>query len=133
MTSTYYQPKLGQYDFYKVVSALRKTIKLGQKEDAIYWLHVLVTLSDSGAKTAAKQLWIMAGEDIADEMVVLRPWTSTLHKVHEQRKRTPKRPINLLWCGYRDSNPSSLRLARLLDSFFLMRSSAKGIVSKSNK
>lgn len=72
MTAAYYQPMLGQYNYYEVISALRKTIKLGREEDAIYWLNVLVTLNDSGAKTAAKQLWIMAAEDIDDEMVVLR-------------------------------------------------------------
>lgn len=69
---TYQQPKLGQYDYYEVISALRKTIKLGQEADALYWLNVLVTLSPTGAKTAAKQLWVMAAEDIDDEMVVLR-------------------------------------------------------------
>ena len=69
---TYHQQKLGQYDYYEVISAFRKTIKLGQEADALYWLNVLVTLSPSGAKTAAKQLWIMAAEDIDDEMVVLR-------------------------------------------------------------
>jgi replication-associated recombination protein RarA len=69
---TYHQQNLGQYDYYEVISALRKEIKLGREEDAIYWLNVLITCSDSGAKTAAKQLWIMAAEDIDDELVVLR-------------------------------------------------------------
>lgn len=69
---TYHQPKLGQYDYYEVISALRKEIKLGREEDAMYWLNVLLTYSDTGAKTAAKQLWIMAAEDIDDDMVVLR-------------------------------------------------------------
>jgi replication-associated recombination protein RarA len=72
MSSGYYQKKLGQYDFYEVISALRKDIKLGKTEDAIYWLHVLLTYGESAAKTAAKQLWIMAAEDIDDELVVLR-------------------------------------------------------------
>lgn len=71
MTS-YYQPKLGQYDFFETISALRKDIKLGRTEDAIYWLNVLLTYSESGAKTAAKQLWIMASEDIDDQAVVMR-------------------------------------------------------------
>jgi replication-associated recombination protein RarA len=69
---TYYQQKLGQYDYFEVISALRKTIKVGREEDALYWLNVLVTLGDSGAKTGAKQLWIMAAENIDDELVVLR-------------------------------------------------------------
>lgn len=41
---TYQQPKLGQYDYYEVISALRKTIKLGIEADALYWLNVLVTI-----------------------------------------------------------------------------------------
>ena len=72
MSAAYYQKKLGQYDYYEVISALRKDIKLGRVEDAIYWLHVLLEYGEGGAKTAAKQLWIMAAEDIFDEAVVLR-------------------------------------------------------------
>ena len=72
MTSTYYPKKLGSYDFYEVISALRKTIKLGQVEDALYWLNVILTYADTGAKTAAKQLYIMAAEDIYEESVVVR-------------------------------------------------------------
>jgi replication-associated recombination protein RarA len=68
----YYQQKLGQYDFYEVISAFRKEIKLGRVEDAIYWLTVILTHSESGAKTAAKQLWVVAAEDIDDDIVVLR-------------------------------------------------------------
>jgi len=70
--ASYYQPKLGQYDYFETISALRKDIKLGKAEDAIYWLHVLLTYNESGAKTAAKQLWIMAAEDIDDQAVVMR-------------------------------------------------------------
>lgn len=71
--SANYQPKVGQYDYYELISALRKDIKLGHTEDAIYWLNVLLKYRESsGAKTAAKQLWIMAAEDIDDEQVVLR-------------------------------------------------------------
>jgi len=69
---TYQQPKLGHYDYYETISALRKEIKLGRTEDAIYWLNVLLTHHASGAKIAAKQLWIMAAEDIYDEQIVLR-------------------------------------------------------------
>lgn len=69
---TYHQPRLGQYDYYETISALRKEIKLGRTEDAIYWLNVLLTYNESGAKTAAKQLWVMSAEDIYDQSVVMR-------------------------------------------------------------
>ena len=69
---TYQQPKLGQYDYYETISALRKCIKLGNVEDSIYWTHVVLTCHKSGARIVAKQLWIMACEDIFDEAVVLR-------------------------------------------------------------
>ncbi len=69
---TYQQPKLGQYDYYETVSALRKYIKLGNVEDSIYWAHVIITHHKSGARIVAKQLYIMAAEDIFDESVVLR-------------------------------------------------------------
>lgn len=69
---TYQQPKLGQYDYYEVISALRKCIKIGNVEDSIYWANVIMTCHDSGIKIVAKQLWIMAAEDIFDEAVVLR-------------------------------------------------------------
>lgn len=69
---TYQQPKLGQYDYYETVSALRKCIKIGNVEDSIYWANVILTYHTSGQKVVAKQLWIMACEDIFDEAVVLR-------------------------------------------------------------
>lgn len=69
---TYQQPKLGHYDYYEVISALRKCIKLGQVEDSIYWANVVLSCHESGARIVAKQLWIMAAEDIFDEAVVLR-------------------------------------------------------------
>lgn len=69
---TYQQPKLGQYDYYETVSALRKCIKIGHVEDSIYWANVILTYHASGQKVVAKQLWIMACEDIYDEAVVLR-------------------------------------------------------------
>jgi len=56
-----------------VLSALRKSIKLDQPEDAIYWLNVLLEFGGRTApKTAARQLWIMAAEDIDDPAIVLR-------------------------------------------------------------
>lgn len=70
--ATYHLPKLGQYDYFETLSALRKDIKLGRTEDAIYWLNVLLTYNESGAKTAAKQLWIISAEDIDDQSVVMR-------------------------------------------------------------
>jgi replication-associated recombination protein RarA len=71
---SYPQPKLGQYDYYETVSALRKCIKLGMVEDSIYWANVILTESPSGQKIVAKQLWIMAAEDIFDEAVVMRAY-----------------------------------------------------------
>lgn len=62
------------YAYYEVMSSLRKAIKLHDKEQAIYWVQVM--LSGSGdkhpAKTVAKQLWIMSTEDLYDEMIVVR-------------------------------------------------------------
>ena len=69
---TYHQQKLGSYDYYEVLSAFRKEIVLGRTEDAIFWLTVLLTYSESGAKTAAKQLWVIASEVVDDDMCVLR-------------------------------------------------------------
>jgi replication-associated recombination protein RarA len=69
---TYQQPKLGHYDYYETISALRKCIKIGNVEDSIYWAHVILTYHKSGARIIAKQLWIMASEDIFNEAVVLR-------------------------------------------------------------
>lgn len=69
---TYQQPKLGQYDYFETISALRKCIKIGSVEDSIYWANVILTCSDSGAKIVAKQCWIMAAEDIYDEAIVMR-------------------------------------------------------------
>lgn len=68
----YYQQKLGTYDFYEVISAFRKEIVLGRVEEAIYWLTVLLTHSESGNKTAAKQLWIVAAEVVDDDNCVMR-------------------------------------------------------------
>lgn len=66
----FYLPPISGYDQFEVVSALRKTIKLGDVEQAIYWLNVL--LENGLAKKAARNLWIMAAEDIDEPMVVLR-------------------------------------------------------------
>jgi len=66
-------PPLGPYDFHEVLSALRKEIKLGRTEDAIYWLNVLLTQGGAaGPATAARQLWIMAAEDVNDPGIVFR-------------------------------------------------------------
>lgn len=73
MSAGYYQKKLGAYDFFEVISSLRKEIKIGRTREAIYWLNVILTYDETaGAKTVAKQLYIMAAEDIYDEQVVLR-------------------------------------------------------------
>jgi hypothetical protein len=63
-------PPISGYDQFEVVSALRKTIKLGDKAAAIYWLNVL--LENNLAKKAARNLWIMAAEDIDEPMIVIR-------------------------------------------------------------
>lgn len=67
------QPMLGRYPLHEVLSAFRKTIKLGDVENAVYWLTVILEKGSSTApKMAAKQLWIVAAEDVDDEAVVLR-------------------------------------------------------------
>lgn len=64
---------LGPYDYSEVLSAFRKSIKLDRPTEAIYWLNALLTYGPKGAKTtAAKQLWIMAAEDIDDPLIMLR-------------------------------------------------------------
>lgn len=73
MSSTKQSWRLGDYDGFEVVSALRKSIKLGDVEQAIYWLHVVLEHGGNGAQaTAARQLWIVAAEDVDDPVVVLR-------------------------------------------------------------
>ncbi len=66
-------PNLGPYDSFEVLSAFRKSVKLDRPEEAIYWLTVLLEFGGKSApKTAAKQLWIMAAEDVDDPALVLR-------------------------------------------------------------
>ena len=69
-------PPLGPYPYFEVISALRKEIKLGRVEDAIYWTNVILTHASgtptTKQKTVAKQLWIMAAEDLDDPGIVLR-------------------------------------------------------------
>jgi hypothetical protein len=61
------------YNWFEVMSALRKSIKLHDKEAAIYWVNVVLSGSDKGgAKSVAKQLWIMSTEDVYDADIVLR-------------------------------------------------------------
>jgi hypothetical protein len=69
----HFQPPLMGYPFYEVLSSLRKTIKLGDKEDAIYWANVIIEgYNGNAAKLVARQLWIMAAEDIDDPLIVIR-------------------------------------------------------------
>lgn len=73
----YEQPPYGPYNHYEVVSALRKEIKLGRLEEAIYWANVILTKSDkntTGQKTLAKQLFIMATEDVYSTEVLIRAY-----------------------------------------------------------
>lgn len=73
MAEPYRHPPLGPYDYYEVISAFRKTIKLNKPEEAIFWLENILRHDEkAGKKTAAKQLWIMAAEDINDQAVTMR-------------------------------------------------------------
>lgn len=66
-------PPLGDYPFFEVLSALRKSIKLDLPEEAIYWLTVLLEYGGrQGPKTAARQLWVVACEDVDDPAIVQR-------------------------------------------------------------
>lgn len=66
-------PPLGPYQHHEVVSALRKEIKLRNVPRAIHWANVMLHYSEKGGvKAVAKQLWVMAAEDVDDEQVVLR-------------------------------------------------------------
>lgn len=69
-----FHPNLGPYPYFEVLSALRKTIKLADKESAIYWANICLEFYKGGdpAKMVAKQLWIMAAEDIDEPSIVLR-------------------------------------------------------------
>lgn len=68
-------PNLGPYPNREVVSVLRKEIKLGRPEQAIYWLSVMLQMG-SGSKGhlsyIARQLWIVAAEDLFDQQIVLQ-------------------------------------------------------------
>ena len=67
--------KLGDHDGGEVISALRKSIKLGDFGEAAYWLQVVLEHGGTQAQyTAAKQLWIVAAEDVDDPLVVLRSY-----------------------------------------------------------
>jgi hypothetical protein len=79
-------PTFGRYPVAEVVSALRKEIKLGDIEAALYWLNVILTFGGKGGpRLAAKQLWIMAAEDIDDPQVVLRAFA-----VHQMAMTVPE-------------------------------------------
>lgn len=80
------EPRLGPYPLHEVLSALRKSIKLGDVENAVYWLTVVLEYGGTSArKMAAKQLWIMAAEDVDDEAVVLRA-----HAVYQMAAVVPE-------------------------------------------
>ncbi len=73
MAEKWTPPPLGPYQYHEVLSSLRKTIKLGLDEEAIYWANVILTFGDNkGPTILAKQLWIMAAEDLDDEPVLMR-------------------------------------------------------------
>jgi replication-associated recombination protein RarA len=63
----------GPYDGFEVLSALRKSIKLADLEQALYWLNVVLEYAGkAGPATVARQLWIVAAEDVDDPTVVAR-------------------------------------------------------------
>jgi hypothetical protein len=63
----------GQYPMDEVLSALRKSVKLRRLDDAIFWLTVLLEKGPQYAsKIAARQLLIVASEDLHDESVMGR-------------------------------------------------------------
>jgi hypothetical protein len=74
MAAAYFNPPpLGPYQYHEVLSSLRKTIKLGQTEEAMYWANVILRHTEKGGPAlVAKQLWIMAAEDLYDPMIELR-------------------------------------------------------------
>jgi replication-associated recombination protein RarA len=63
------------YQYSEVISAIRKDVKLGNVENAIYWATVIREFSprwETAHRIVAKQLWISAAEDVDDPAVVLR-------------------------------------------------------------
>lgn len=63
----------GPYPLDLVISSLRKSAKLRLLDDSIYWLTVLLEKGPNGsARMAAKQLLVVATEDVDDEAVFLR-------------------------------------------------------------
>jgi len=76
-------PPISGYDQFEVVSSLRKSIKHRDVDQAIYWLQVLI--ENKLVRKAARNLWIMAAEDIDEPMVVLRAFAVfvTANKVNE--------------------------------------------------
>lgn len=73
MTGRPEQPPYGPYQYHEVLSALRKSIKIDDKEQAIYWANVILTYGETrGPKTLIGQLWIMAAEDCYDPALCVR-------------------------------------------------------------
>jgi hypothetical protein len=65
--------KYGVYDGYEVRSALRKEIKLGNLDAAIYWANVMISQGGTEGRTnLVKQMFIMATEDCYGDAVFLR-------------------------------------------------------------
>lgn len=84
----YEMPPFGPYQYHEVLSSLRKEIKLGRLDEAVYWAQVILTKSEkpeTGQKTLAKQLWIMASEDMYSTEVTIRAFIAleTAGKVRE--------------------------------------------------
>lgn len=71
--------RIAPYDRREVLSSLRKSVRLDDIRGAEYWVHVLLTFGGRSAqRVVARQLWIMAAEDVDEDMVVLRA-----HAVHK--------------------------------------------------
>lgn len=73
MTGRPAPPDYGPYGYHEVLSALRKSIKIDDREAAIYWANVILEYGDkAGPKTLIGQLWIMAAEDLYDPAMCVR-------------------------------------------------------------
>jgi|HubBroStandDraft_2_1064218.scaffolds.fasta_scaffold02473_2 replication-associated recombination protein RarA len=81
MTKAFPWPTVGGHDFYEVYSALQKSIRRSDEEEALYWAAEL-DLSDYGSHLWSR-LRIIASEDVglADPMATVQ-----VHVLHENWK-----------------------------------------------
>lgn len=65
--------RCGPYSLDEVLSSLRKSLKLRFLDDSMFWLTCLLEHGPQGAaRMAAKQMLVVATEDVDDEAVFLR-------------------------------------------------------------